>query len=196
MAVQQFRAMARGHAEALLPMITTTMAAAGAAFADLEAIGVTVGPGAFTGIRIGLAAARGLGLATGLPVLGVTTFAAVAEAIPAAVRDHRPVLVVLDSKRRDVFSQLFDANMAPDGAPFVAPAANLVDRLPSQTMIVAGDGVPLLRTELGEAPAGLVWSGVDGPVDAAHVASLAVRLRQIGATLPPTPIYLRAPAVN
>ncbi|MBF0307713.1 MAG: tRNA (adenosine(37)-N6)-threonylcarbamoyltransferase complex dimerization subunit type 1 TsaB, partial [Alphaproteobacteria bacterium] len=69
--------MARGHAEALLPMIVAVMADGGAAWRDLTLIGVTVGPGTFTGIRIGLAAARGLGLAAGLPVAGVGTADAV-----------------------------------------------------------------------------------------------------------------------
>src|SRR5438552_13886170 len=75
------REMARGHAEALIPMLVETMSGAGESLKALDAVAVTVGPGAFTGIRIGLAAARGIGLAANIPVVGITTFAAIAEAV-------------------------------------------------------------------------------------------------------------------
>src|SRR4051812_14151460 len=83
-AAQREAAMERGHAQALVPMLAAAMEEAGLGFGDLDAVGVTVGPGAFTGIRIGLAAARGIGLASGLPVFGVTGFAAIAAAVPDA----------------------------------------------------------------------------------------------------------------
>ncbi|MCH7931874.1 MAG: tRNA (adenosine(37)-N6)-threonylcarbamoyltransferase complex dimerization subunit type 1 TsaB, partial [Proteobacteria bacterium] len=69
---QRFATMARGHAEALMPMVEAVMAEAGLAFADLDLVATTVGPGTFTGLRVGLAAARGLALAGGLPIVGVT----------------------------------------------------------------------------------------------------------------------------
>src|SRR5688500_40303 len=73
-------AMARGHAEALMPMIERVMQ--GTEYAALDAVAVTAGPGAFTGLRIGLAAARGLALAARIPAIGVSAFAAVAAGIP------------------------------------------------------------------------------------------------------------------
>ena len=73
-------AMARGHAEALMPMVQAVMAEARIAWADLELVAVTNGPGSFTGLRTGLAAARGIALAQGIPVAGVTTLEAVAAA--------------------------------------------------------------------------------------------------------------------
>src|SRR5215470_1069032 len=75
LAAHRYRTMTRGHAEALMPMLAETVAQAGETFHALTAVAVTVGPGAFTGIRIGLAAARGIGLAATIPVVGVTTFA-------------------------------------------------------------------------------------------------------------------------
>src|SRR5919108_3263764 len=104
---QRYRQMVRGHAEALMPMVLETMAEAGETLRRLNAVAVSVGPGAFTGLRIGLAAARGVGLAAAIPVVGVTTFAAVAEAVPESERDGRTLIVLLDTKRGDVFVQRF-----------------------------------------------------------------------------------------
>ncbi|MCB2100253.1 MAG: tRNA (adenosine(37)-N6)-threonylcarbamoyltransferase complex dimerization subunit type 1 TsaB, partial [Rhodobacterales bacterium] len=80
----RFQAMARGQAEALMPMAAEVLAEAGLTATDLDGVAVTRGPGAFTGLRIGLSAARGLALAAGVPCLGVTTFQALAEAVPDA----------------------------------------------------------------------------------------------------------------
>jgi tRNA threonylcarbamoyladenosine biosynthesis protein TsaB len=77
-------ALERGHAERLLPMLRDVLAEAGVEIADLALLAVTIGPGTFTGIRIGLAAARGLALASGLPLVGVTSLEAVAASVPAA----------------------------------------------------------------------------------------------------------------
>src|SRR5690348_13641272 len=85
LAARRAAPMERGHAQALAPMLADTMAEAGLGFDALDAIGVTVGPGAFTGIRIGLATARGIGLAAALPVYGVTGFAAIASAVPESL---------------------------------------------------------------------------------------------------------------
>jgi tRNA threonylcarbamoyladenosine biosynthesis protein TsaB len=72
------QAMKRGHAEALMPLIARVMAASGAAFAALDRIAVTTGPGSFTGLRVGLSAARGIALAANKPVVGLTTLTAYA----------------------------------------------------------------------------------------------------------------------
>ncbi len=117
-AAERFEAMARGQAERLLPMIGETLAAAGLAHGQLDAIGVTRGPGAFTGIRIGLAAARGLSLALGIPAIGITTFEAL------AVRAPEGCAVAIDTKRGEVFFQLFGPGGVVEGEPgILAPAA-------------------------------------------------------------------------
>jgi tRNA threonylcarbamoyladenosine biosynthesis protein TsaB len=99
--------MERGQAEALAPLIGATIAAAGVAFGALERIAVTVGPGSFTGVRVGLAAARGFGLALGIPVIGVTTGAVLAH---GAARTGT-IISLIDSKRGDFYVEAF----APDG---------------------------------------------------------------------------------
>jgi tRNA threonylcarbamoyl adenosine modification protein YeaZ len=114
---------ARGHAEALMPMIEAAMVESGLAFAGLDHLAVTVGPGTFTGIRIGLAAARGLGLATGLGVLGVTTLETVAAGARETVRDGEAIVVALDARRGEVYTQTFDPELrALDAAAACAPA--------------------------------------------------------------------------
>jgi tRNA threonylcarbamoyladenosine biosynthesis protein TsaB len=88
--------MARGHAEALLPLVATVMSDARTEFDELDRIAVTVGPGSFTGLRVGVAAARGIGLAAGKPVVGLTTLAAIAVPFIDA-DDARALLVVIDA---------------------------------------------------------------------------------------------------
>jgi len=192
----RYRAMARGHAEALMPMLIETMTEAGEQLAALDAVAVTVGPGAFTGIRIGLAAARGIGLAANIPVVGVTTFAAVAEAVSDAERMGRRLLVVLDSKRGDVFAQEFTSDRAAVGTPAVLPLAGVLQRVASGRFTLAGDGIAVVRRDVDAADLDVRYSAADGPADARWVAPLAARSLAEKIALPPTPLYLRAPEVR
>jgi len=198
-AAHRARAMPRGQSEALLPMIQEAMAAAGMAFGDLDLLAVTVGPGAFTGLRIGLAAARGMALAAGLPCLGVTTMEAVAEAVPEEERGDGPVLIALDAKRADLYAQAF----GPEGAPLAAPAAVLPEDLPdllppgAAAATVAGDAAgPALEALAAAGIAGRA-SSAPGVPDAARIAALAARRWRPGTELPaPAPLYLRPPDVT
>ncbi|MGD1878515.1 MAG: tRNA (adenosine(37)-N6)-threonylcarbamoyltransferase complex dimerization subunit type 1 TsaB, partial [Kiloniellaceae bacterium] len=142
-AVRRFSAMARGQSERLVPMIAEAMAEWGGGFADLDALAVTTGPGGFTGVRIGLATARGLALARGLPLIGVSSFEVAAAAVPAGTRSGRRVLAALESKRAALFIQLFDDDLNALGDPAeIAPAdlaAELAGVLPAGPLLVAGD---------------------------------------------------------
>jgi len=193
---RRYQAMMRGHAEALMPMLVETMAEAGESLRALSAVGVTVGPGAFTGIRIGLAAARGIGLATGTPVVGITTFAAVAEAVSKTELIGHRLLVILDSKRGDVFVQEFTADRGLVGSPEILPPDRVRQRLASGAFILAGDGLGIVRPHLDAADLAVSYSSADGPVDAANVARVTARSAAQRTGLPPTPLYLRAPEVR
>ncbi|WP_420345966.1 tRNA (adenosine(37)-N6)-threonylcarbamoyltransferase complex dimerization subunit type 1 TsaB [Pelagibius sp.] len=103
-AARRFAPMLRGQSEHLVPMIAEAMADWGGGFAALDAVAVTTGPGGFTGVRIGLAAARGLALARRLPVLGLSSFEVAAAAAPAEERAGRLVASFIDSKRGGRFS--------------------------------------------------------------------------------------------
>jgi tRNA threonylcarbamoyladenosine biosynthesis protein TsaB len=189
-------AMARGHAEALMPMIERVMQ--GTEYAALDAVAVVAGPGAFTGLRIGLAAARGIALAARIPAIGVTAFAAIAAGIHAATRRGRAVAVAIDTKRGDVYLQSFDATLAPLGPGRVAGAADIAALLPAGPLFLAGDGARLADTALAGSGRDFVLAETLAPPDAATVAALGAEIlsaaRSAGAPLPPPePLYLRAP---
>jgi tRNA threonylcarbamoyladenosine biosynthesis protein TsaB len=173
-------AMLRGQSEALLPMVREAMAAAGLGFPALDLVAVTVGPGAFTGIRIGLAAARGIGLAAGKPVLGITTFEAIAEA--AGWPAH--LLAAVDSRREDV---LFLQAM-PEGSPAAVAPEAVAGWAPAGPLVVAGDAAARVAALIGPRAA-----LVEALPDALPVARLAARRWRVGeAPAPPRPLYLRA----
>ena len=106
----RYQALQRGHAEALMPMISDALLTAGMAFSDLDLISVTTGPGTFTGQRVGLSAARGIAVARGLPVQGVGSLSAIAHAARNDGHDDlqdKDILVVLDARRGQFYVQHF-----------------------------------------------------------------------------------------
>ncbi len=199
-------AMARGHAEAVLPLAQQQMAAAGLAFSDLAAIAVSRGPGGFTGIRIGLAAARGLAFAAGVPCIGVTTLAALAAAVDPAARD-RPLVAVLDTRRGDFYAQAFAAGAggAPLGPPQAVAGSGLAALLGGGLTEGTAHGVAVTGDAAAAAVAALIGAGIsavavpggtDGP-DALWVARLALAgLRSGDVPGPAMPLYLRPAAVT
>jgi len=190
----------RGHAEALMPMIGVVLAEAGAGYGDLDAVAVTTGPGSFTGQRVGLSAARGIGLARSIPVKGVTTLSAIAFGLIAddLVQDGEDILVALDARRNEVYIQHFPA---PFGWPCIEsrPAAIPIEDLGSlrhgDKCVVVGTGAGLVREATSEQTVGLRYLAAPGEADARHVGALA--MAEIAATglptTPPAPLYLRAP---
>ena len=187
-AAHRRRPMQRGHAEALMPLLMELLAAAGIGFAGLGQIAVGVGPGSFTGIRIALAAARGIGLAADLPVVGVDSFSAVAAALPQPPRPGEALLIVIDSKREALFGQYYDDALAPLGEPHVLSPDALLARRPPGPLLIAGDGAALLPV----AAEARVAEG-EQAVDAIAIARLAASGKALRA---PRPLYLRAPDVT
>ena len=185
-------ALEHGHAQALVPMIIEVME--GRPFAALDGIGVTLGPGGFTGIRVALATARGLGLAAAKPVLGVTTFAAVARGLEPPPEAGK-LLVLIESKRRDLYAQLFEGA----GRPLAEPAALLPEDLRAYAgegpLLLAGDGAPRAAPLFGSSAR--LAHGAARP-DAAAVAAIAAELLAGSGppAEPPRALYLRAPDVT
>jgi tRNA threonylcarbamoyladenosine biosynthesis protein TsaB len=182
--------MVRGHAEALMPLIARVMERAGLDFAALDRIAVTTGPGSFTGLRVGIAAARGIALAAGKPAVGLTTLAAYAAPLVAA-DDTLPVVVAIDARHDHVYLQVF----GPGGRTIVAPRLAPL----REALRVAATGAPRL-TGTAAAMLAAAWpAGERAPslVDARRapdidwVARLGAAAPDTGA--PPKPLYLRAP---
>jgi tRNA threonylcarbamoyladenosine biosynthesis protein TsaB len=180
--------MERGQAEALLGLVKEVLDEAAVPFTDLDRLATTLGPGSFTGLRVGLAAARGIALAGGLPVVGVTTFEAVANGVPLSEREGCRLLVALDTKRNDLYVQGFDATLRPSmEAEVLAPSA-CADFGRNGPLLIVGDGARLLRDVFdGQA---VRWSKAPGHPQATVIARLAAT-REPAAYL--RPIYLRAP---
>lgn len=180
------RAMTEGHAEALMPLVIETLAVAGLGFDSLAQVAVGVGPGSFTGIRIALAAARGIALAAALEVVGVDSFSAVAAALDPDLRRGRSLLVAIDSRRSEIFGQYYEAAGALRGEPLVLAPADLIALRPHGPLLIAGDGAHLLP----ESPDSIRAPGRPDAAAIASIAAAGVDLR------PPRPLYLRAPDVT
>lgn len=190
---QSYRRMDEGQAASLIPMIAAVMESACAR--SLDAVAVTVGPGSFTGIRIGLAAALGIALAAAIKVVGLTTLEAVAHAADAATDEC--LLVALESKRAELFVQCFDSARSAITEPASVHPAALLQYLPDGSVCAAGDG--RMRAVEACRQAGRVIRALNGP-DQPHAATVArlaaVRMEQGQPLLPPVPFYLRAPDVR
>jgi tRNA threonylcarbamoyladenosine biosynthesis protein TsaB len=188
-------AMPRGHAEALAPMVEQAMAEAGLAFADLDRLAVTTGPGTFTGQRVGLAFMRGLRIALGKPLIGLTTLEVMAAAAEAEART--PLIAVLhEAKRGEVYAALYRDRETILPVQ-VAAYEKIIEGIQSIAVESSGESLAIAGTAGPEAAAWLEARGVAVTLtairqpDALWVARLAET-----ATAPSEaarPLYLRAP---
>lgn len=181
-------AMTRGQAEALVPMMQAVMAEAGVGYDALDRIATTIGPGSFTGLRVCLATARAVGLAAGKPVIGVTTTEALAAGVPAQARGDGRILAAVDSKRADLFLQMFTFDLSPIGAPFSAEPDAVRALLAEGPTLLVGDAVGLIAP-LPEGCA--VAEDAPETPDPAVVAALAAE-RPVPEA-PPQALYIRPP---
>jgi len=189
---ERFAAMERGQAEALLPMIRDVMAEAGVGWSGIDAIATTVGPGSFTGVRLGLSAARGLALAADRPILALTAFEALAAGLAP---DDRPVAIAIDSRRGPVFAQRFDAQLHPVGEPGQIEPESLAAWLGAGPWRIAGDGVVNLAAM--RFPADIELEPEIRRIRAGDLAQAALVLGWAGiGRLAAHPLYLRAPDVS
>jgi len=143
----------RRHVEALVPAIAAACRSAGVPLADVEALAVDVGPGLFTGMRVGIATAQGFALALGLPVHPVCSLDALAHPLRHAAR---PVAAVVDARRGEVFRSLFRAGVELAGAACTTPAALAEELAALGPSLAVGDGAVRYRAELEPAGAEVV----------------------------------------
>jgi tRNA threonylcarbamoyladenosine biosynthesis protein TsaB len=183
---EAFALDARRHSELLTPMIAKVMADAGAARGDLTAVAVGVGPGPYTGLRVGVVTARVLGAVLGLPVYGVCSLDVIASAASAAASVPAEFLVATDARRREVYWARYDAS----GRRLEGPAVGRADSIPGAFLLpVAGAGGPLYAAAFGPVIAPMY-------PDARTLCEI-VAVRPPGAARPPLlptePLYLRRP---
>lgn len=186
----QTEMIGKGHAERLMALIEAAVADAGLALSNIDRIAVTIGPGSFTGIRVGVAAARGFALSLGIEAVGVTTLETMATHQLAAAGGH-PVIAAMDARRGEIYAQPFAADGTPlEEAQALPPeAVTLLATLHGATVFGTG-AVAIAAAAAGEIP----QAGVKTVPDRFDIATVA----KLGAAKPqgsekPKPLYLRGP---
>jgi tRNA threonylcarbamoyladenosine biosynthesis protein TsaB len=191
------------QAEALMPMVDAAMRRAGLPPAALDLVAATVGPGSFTGIRVGLAAARGIALATDAQLVGVSSFEAVAAGLaqglaPPDCGDVQFLLIALESRREDLYVQLFAIPWNPVGPPASMMPAALGEAVNaavgSAPLLIAGDAAQRAALVLSNCADTIIVE--DSAPDAVGVLRAGLRRWRSGAVDAPRPLYLRPPDVT
>jgi len=179
-----------GHGGILLPIIDEALAKSGIDRKDIGLIAVGTGPGSFTGLRIGIATAKGLGVGLGCPLAGVSTLDAVAKgALPAPLQ----IMPVLDAKKHEVFCALYDADGNRLSEPMNLKPENLKALVNRDTLFI-GDALPLYREAFGETLGSMFR---EGPANlwyprASVIGRMALELPPESCTLDVLPTYVRA----
>ena len=184
------RPMARGHADALPLMVEEVMRGIDGGFPSLTRIAVATGPGSFTGIRIGLAMARAMGLALAIPVVGVSTLAAFAAPLLNEPRTGI-IAAAIDARHGSVYFQLFEASGRPLGPPRCDTPRECVHAIGAGPAWFAGDAAALVAGEAQRA-------GLPYDLEAARAAPDIVALAWMGLavdpwTSPARPSYVKPP---
>ena len=179
----------RGHAERLMPMIESVLRATSVSFDDLGRIAVTTGPGSFTGVRIGIAAARGLSLALDIPAVGIGSLEALALPVCQANTEGTAV-AILDARRGEVYA--LAKNLAAGTLMIEAAAMRAEDlatklAIVGRPLILTGAGAPLVAPLLGATD--VMIAGMDESPDIADVATLGLSATWVGAAVP---LYARS----
>jgi len=167
--------MHRGHAEILMPKIIALLKKADVSFSDLNMIAVTVGPGSFTGLRVGLATAKGLSLAGQIPLVGFKTFEILAHCMPVLEQEERNLLVAIDSLRADIYCQLYNPQLVE-----VKPAAtifpeDILDYTGIKDLRVIGNGTQALKEQLSLHP-NVLFQEVEASLSSQVLCQMASKL--------------------
>lgn len=185
---QQHENMERGQDARLMPLVQEVMAQAGLSYPELDRVAVTRGPGSFTGLRIGLAAARGIGLAANKPVIGIDRFA-VHRAQQA--EKGRGLLVVLESRREELYLRFYPVQEEPHEPRMLCPPEIASFVKEQNNVLIAGDAHDVLAAhfvpELFVAPT---------EPECVTAARLATQIQVGDPAYLPRPLYLRAPDVT
>lgn len=183
------------QAELLIPTIEEILLEAKLSYHDISTLASTVGPGSFTGVRIGLAAAHGLLLATQASFFGVSTFEAVAWNVAKSLQNDQqsqPLHIVLDARRQAVFLQSFDVEtLEPFSTPKLCSYQEAFELLGNTPAIIAGSGASLIKNT---PPSQFTFiEGSFMPSADSITELVATKLKKGKKGLPPSPLYIRKP---
>jgi tRNA threonylcarbamoyladenosine biosynthesis protein TsaB len=196
---QAYEVRAAGHAERLMPMIAEVMDGAGLAFSQLDRLAVTLGPGGFTGVRVGIAAARGLAFAAGKPVVAATSLAVMAhraEEMLAGMGEPlgtRRLMVAVDARRGALFVQSFAAGAVETAAAQLITPSEAARSLGPEGGVVVGSGAMAVAAAAAAAGVTADPRFADLQPHAGNLAAMAARLAPVS---PVRPLYLRLPDVR
>jgi tRNA threonylcarbamoyladenosine biosynthesis protein TsaB len=182
--------MTRGHAEALMPLLVRLMQDAGMAFRDIDRVVVTTGPGSFTGLRVGIAGARGIALAAGKPAVGLSTLAAYAAPHMAA-DETVPVVAAIDARHAHVYLQVFGPGGRTHTLPRLSPLAEAVRAAAAVRSCIVGSAAQSVAAALSEIDAKPAVVDARAAPDITWVARMGAVVPE--GKSPPKPQYLRAP---
>jgi tRNA threonylcarbamoyladenosine biosynthesis protein TsaB len=182
--------MKRGHAETLMPLIARVMHHSGLSFAALDRIAVTTGPGSFTGLRVGLSAARGIALAARKPAVGLTTLSAYAAPLISEHGEH-PVISAIDARHEHVYFQAVTGDGCALVRPRVAPIEEALDASRFGAPHLVGNAGRILANRWPTTAAPPISVDAQAAPDIAWVAWLGAAVDP--ETAPPRPFYLRPP---
>lgn len=180
-----YREMQRGHAEAIIGMIRDAASEAGVALTDLNRIAVSIGPGSFTGTRVGIAAARGLALSLNADIVGISALAILAE--KSRLEFDGLVAATLQAGRGEIYLEIFNSDGTSRGTPVVTSVERAIGCLPGGPIVLCGSGSKDLIAAASDRE--LILSEICWP-DAETLALLAYRTPATMAL--PTPLYIRA----
>ncbi|TXJ12495.1 MAG: tRNA (adenosine(37)-N6)-threonylcarbamoyltransferase complex dimerization subunit type 1 TsaB [Afipia sp.] len=190
MIAQETLEMKRGHAEALMPLIARVMKVSGRSYLDLDRIAVTTGPGSFTGLRVGISAARGIGLAANKPVVGLTTLSAYVAPL-VAEQQEQPIVAAIDARHDHVYFQAVAGNGAVLMRPAIIPIEDTFAAARFGALRMAGNAARILADRWpSNVSAPALVDPKPGP-DIAWVAWLGAATAPDAA--PAKPFYLRPP---
>ncbi|AMX96604.1 tRNA (adenosine(37)-N6)-threonylcarbamoyltransferase complex dimerization subunit type 1 TsaB [Mesorhizobium sp. M7A.F.Ca.US.014.04.1.1] len=176
--------LGKGHAEQLMAVIAEALEAGATDYAGLGAIAVSVGPGSFTGLRVGVSTARGLALALKIPAIGVTTLEALA-AEAATAFPGRAVLAALDAGREEIHAAFYDERLVLTYGPAVATLADVVAMAKATSLVLAGTAAALISASAGRE------FDVGPRTATADIVTYARLAAAKGAGERPKPLYLR-----
>ena len=166
------------HAKHLLPFVEEALKQGGCTVKDLDGVAVSVGPGSYTGLRIGVSTAKGIAYTAGIPVMAVGTLEGIAQgakALWAGIDDAQPQIVpMIDARRMEVFTTRYDfaMNMMEEVSSKIVDESTFAELLAAQTVIFCGNGMPKCRELLSASPNARF---VDAPLSARYLLPAALK---------------------